>query len=107
MRHRKQRRNLRSQHVEVDLKDREEALVEVVEVGPVVVVAEAVAAVEVGAEDLQSEHGEDAHDEEEEEEERGDRLDAVRQGLEQVREVAPVPKLGREVDGKSDDMVEE
>ena len=59
-----------------------------------VVVAEAVAAVEVGAEDLEAEHGEDAHDEEEEEEERGDRLDAVRQGLEQVREVAPVPALG-------------
>ena len=79
----------------VDLKDREEALVEVVEVGPVRVVAEALAAVKVRAEDLEAEHGEDAHDEEEEEEERGDRLDAVRQGLEQVREVAPVP-TGRE-----------
>ena len=74
-----------------DLKDREETLVEVVEVCPVVVVPEAVATIEVGAEDLEAEHGEDAHDEEEEEEQRGDRLDAVGQRLEQVREVAPVP----------------
>ena len=39
-----------------DLKDRKEALVKVVEVGPVVVVAEAVAAVEVRAKDLEVEY---------------------------------------------------
>ena len=38
------------------LEDREEALVEVVKVGPVVVVAEAVAAVEVRAKDLEVEY---------------------------------------------------
>ena len=96
VRHRKQRRfPLGKPSAAIDLKDGEEALVEVVKVGPLeVVVAEAVAAVEVGAEDLEAEHGEDAHDEEEEEEERGDRLDAVRQRLEQVREVPPVPTGG-------------
>ena len=65
-----------------------------------VVVAEAVAAVEVRAEDLEAEHGEDAHDEEEEEEQRGDRLDAVGQRLEQVREVPPVPIVGGSVHGQ-------
>ena len=96
VRHRKQRRfPLGKPSAAIDLKDGEEALVEVVKVGALeVVVAEAVAAVEVGAEDLEAEHGEDAHDEEEEEEERGDRLDAVRQRLEQVREVPPVPTGG-------------
>ena len=82
----------------IDLKDGEEALVEVVKVGALeVVVAEAVAAVEVRAEDLEAEHGEDAHDEEEQQEQRGDRLDAVGQRLEQVGEVAPVPVRDRSV----------
>ena len=95
VRHRKQRQFPLENPSALDLKDGEEALIEVVKVGALeVVVAEAVAAVEVGAEDLEAEHGEDAHDEEEEEEERGDRLDAVRQRLEQVREVPPVPTGG-------------
>ena len=89
-RHRRRRRRQL-----VDLKDREEALVEVVEVGPVRVVAEALAAVKMRAEDLEAEHGEDAHDEKEQQEQRGDRLDAVRQRLEQVGEVAPVPVRAR------------
>lgn len=66
------------------LKYGQETLIECVEVSPWFSSVAVLALAEPGPEHLHAEQGKDAHEEKEEEQEGGDRLDAVRQGVDQV-----------------------